>query len=114
MSGRLTGPAGWQPLGCVQPLEQVDLGFSFIYGKKIQMHIVEGLLEIELGVPKGTEYHQGLGKIETLFLTVVRGTEDGNCCSNCGEQATQWASGGTDHRHAQGDVASAGIEELVS
>lgn len=45
-------------------------GFEFfIYlWEKIQMHIVEGLLETELGVPMGTEYHQGLWKTETLFL----------------------------------------------
>lgn len=79
------------------------------------MHVVGWLLETEaeLDVPVGTEYHQGLWKIETLFLTVVRGTGDANCYRNCGEQATLSASGGTDHRCSQGARAG-GVEVLVS
>lgn len=81
------------------------------------MHVVEWLLETEaeLHVPMGTEYYQGLWKIETLFLTVVRGTGDANCYSNCGEQATLSlsASGGTGHRHSQG-ASAGGAEVLVS
>lgn len=91
------------------------MGFSFICGKKIQIHVVEWLLETEaeLDVPMGTEYHQGLWKTETLFLTVVRGTGDANCYSNRGEQATLSASGGTGHRHSQG-ASAGGAEVLVS
>lgn len=99
---------------CIQPLEQVDLGFSFIYRKKSKCMLWSSCWR-QSWVFLRYWVSSGLWKIETLFLTEVRGTGDANCYSNCGEQASLSASGDTDHRCSQGDTAGAGgIEGLVS
>lgn len=59
-----------------------------------------------MGVPTGTEYHQGLR--QTLFLRVVGAT--GDCYSNYGEQAMLSASGGTDPKE---DTTSTGEAEVL-